>query len=285
LAIPFDRYAHGDYRLSLRVPWVPFTEDYLGSMKNDALEMMEFPGPKWFYPGRSLSLGQDNWVKLASLGPYIPSLARKRVGSMLDSDIRDMSPGHLARHPGKLFYGFEIMIDHSQYTLELFGVARDNSRKLLYTTRVGLGSREYPTPTGSYWLVRIFDKNPLWIPPNRMWAWGQSPSRSVYGGHMMPLFVKRPLKGSRNRAVPDQGLDRVAPKMKVIDSQGYRVHGTSSPWSVGGNQSHGCVRMLNSTVKQLADTLKLYAGTTTRSENANGEYVNLARPVRLFLRR
>jgi len=29
---------------------------------------------------------------------------------------------------------------------------------------------------------------------------------------------------------------------------------------------------------------KLYAGTTTRSENANGEYVNLARPVRLFLK-
>jgi lipoprotein-anchoring transpeptidase ErfK/SrfK len=71
--------------------------------------------------------------------------------------------------------------------------------------------------------------------------------------------------------------------MTMVDSGGYRVHGTDTPWSVGSAQSHGCVRMLNRTVKVLADQLKMYVGTTTRGESANGPYVNLARPVKITL--
>jgi hypothetical protein len=129
--------------------------------------------------------------------------------------------------------------------------------------------------------VRIYDDKPLWIPPqDRWWAWGQRPSHSVYGGHMMPFFKK---VRDRSAGSADHGLDLVAPRMKMIDAGMYRIHGTDSPWSVGSSQSHGCVRMLNATVEQLADALKMYAGTTTRGRSANGPYVNLARPVKLIL--
>ena len=87
---------------------------------------------------------------------------------------------------------------------------------------------------------------------------------------------KRPVRKSSKH---EFNLDKIAPKMRIIDSGAYRVHGTDSPWSVGTNQSHGCIRMKNSTVKALADTIKLYVGTTERGESPNGTYVKLARPV------
>ena len=65
-------------------------------------------------------------------------------------------------------------------------------------------------------------------------------------------------------------LDSVAPQMKVIDTGGYRVHGTDSPWSIGSSQSHGCVRLLNKEAKRLSNTLKMYVGTTTRGQTPNG---------------
>jgi hypothetical protein len=195
------------------------------------------------------------------------------------------SVGKLAAQPGDLFEGFEIRIDRSKFQVRLYGIYEPGKEKLLQEFKAGLGSYEYPTPRGRYFILRVFDKNPLWIPPrNREWAWGQRPSRSVYGGHMMPFFSKIPVKGYRRRsALPDQGLDRIEPPMRVLDAGAYRIHGTNSPWSVGSNQSHGCVRMRNPEVEQLADTIKLYAGTTVRGETPNGEYIDLARPVRLWL--
>jgi hypothetical protein len=123
----------------------------------------------------------------------------------------------------------------------------------------------------------------LWIPPaTREWAYGQRPSRSVYGGHMMPFFNKKPANRSKDEAVITE-LDDVAPQMEMVDTETYRIHGTDSPWSVGSSQSHGCVRLLNSSVRQLSDTLKMYVGTAVRGETPNGTYINLARPVKLVL--
>ena len=32
----------------------------------------------------------------------------------------------------------------------------------------------------------------------------------------------------------------------------FRIHGTNEPWSIGGNVSSGCIRMLNEHVSELA---------------------------------
>lgn len=236
-------------------------------------------GAEWFFPGRSMRSLYERWTRLASLKPMTP-VHSGQGRRLLDSPDGTLTAGSLVGNPTSLYSRLEIRVNKAEFRLELFGF-RGMERTLIYSTKVGLGSPDFPTPRGSFYVCRIFDDKPLWIPPpDRWWAWGQMPSRSVYGGHMMPFFKKVKSKGSDPAA--DQA-DLVEPEVKMIDAGMYRIHGTDSPWSVGSGQSHGCVRMKNSTVKILADSLKQYVGTTTRGRTANGPFVNLARPVKLVL--
>jgi len=244
----------------------------------------DFPSDQLFPGISSLQPLQDGLTRLASLEPGT-AIANSGVGSLIDSWDGLESAGRLVGNPIDLYSHFVIKVSRSQYTVELYGMNGVNKPKLLFDCRAGLGSPEYPTPSGSYYLLRIFDDHPLWIPPqDRDWAYGMAPSHSVYGGHMLPLFIKKQVK----RPEPKDGelvesLDRIAPPVEMVDSGGYRVHGTDSPWSIGGRQSHGCVRLLNSSVKKLADTLKMYAGTTYRDRSPNGTFISLARPVKIVL--
>ena len=223
----------------------------------------------------------EGLAKLASLNPYVP--AAKRDGEKLLDFWEGFSslPGSLVGDPVNLYSSFVVEVDRANYRVSLYGRRNGDDKSLLYTCRAGLGSAEYPTPRGTYYLLRIFDDHPIWIPPqDREWAWGQMPSRSVYGGHMLPLFMKKTGKGSDDIV---EDLDCVSPPAQMVDSGGYRVHGTDSPWSIGSAQSHGCIRLLNSSVKRLADTMKMYVGTTNRGETPNGTYITLARPVKIVL--
>lgn len=258
---------------------IPFREDHLRKQKEAIQKTSET-----FLPGAA-SLGSlpERLDRLASLDPMVPA-ARKLGRMILDSGESFSSSGRLVGDPASLFSGFEAQVDKSKFTLKLYGIKNSGDRTLLFECRTGLGSSEFPTPRGSYYLVKIFDDHPIWVPPkDRDWAYGQAPSRSAYGGHMMPLFKKSPIKDGSKVNQPLTTLDIVAPSMNLADTGTYRVHGTDSPWSIGSSQSHGCVRLLNRDAKRLADTLKLYVGTTTRGQTENGPYVNLARIVRLNL--
>ncbi len=215
--------------------------------------------------------------------PHGPS-PLERSASLVDSTKVMDATGRLARSPGGVYSHLEIHVNRSKFIVYLYGVTHRGDRKELFWCKAGLGSPEYPTPTGSFYILRIFDDHPLWIPPpDRDWAYGLTPSRAVYGGHMMPFFTKIQEKGRGRDSVDDEGLDRIAPEMKMVDAGAYRIHGTDQPWSMGQRQSHGCVRLLNKSVKELADLLKLYVGTTNEGTAANGRYVDLRRPVRLTL--
>ena len=39
----------------------------------------------------------------------------------------------------------------------------------------------------------------------------------------------------------------------------FRIHGTNEPWSIGGNVSSGCIRMLNAHVSELARMVEVGA--------------------------
>ncbi len=258
---------------------LPFTEDHLRKQKESADKASNA-----FFPGMgSLGLLPERWTRLASLHPIVPA-ARRLGTAILDSGESFSSAGRLVGDPVSLFSSFEVLVSKSDYTLKFYGMKNGRDRTLLFDCRTGLGSPEFPTPRGTYYLVRIFDDKPIWIPPPSDWAYGQAPSRSAYGGHMIPLFKKVPAKDGGKGDEVVNVLDSVAPQMKVIDTGGYRVHGTDSPWSIGSSQSHGCVRLLNKSAKRLSDTLKMYVGTTTRDKTPNGPYINLARPVRLILK-
>ncbi len=234
-----------------------------------------FPGEEAF------SRLQENWLKLAALGSG-RTCFRNPGSGLLDPNDGLESAGKLVAYPVNLYNDFEIRVDRDRYTLELYASRNGRDRTRLFQCRTGLGSSEFPTPKGSYYIVQIYDDHPLWVPPPRDWAYGQSPSRSVYGGHMMPFYQKRAQKEGKDEELVSE-LDDISPQYQLLDTKTYRIHGTDQPWSVGSAQSHGCVRLLNKTVKQLADTLKMYVGTTVRGESENGTYINLARPVKLVL--
>lgn len=228
----------------------------------------------------SRRFGPDHPLLPAPGAPVVkPASAQE---GLLDVEELISSKANPATDPAKDFTSFEVLVDTKKYTIELYGAGPSGRRTRLYDARVGLGSTDYPTPKGAYFLTLIYDDHPLWIPPPRDWAWGQAPSRSVYGGHMMPFFRKIPARGKAADNTIEE-LDNIAPEQKMVDGGMYRIHGTDSPWSVGSAQSHGCVRMRNKDVARLADILKSHVGTGERGQSANGSYVNLARPVRLIL--
>ena len=247
--------------------------NYEKNTLNDAL----FPG------ATSVDVISQSLVKLASLSPAFDQNSNSI--SVLDSHEKLGSFGKLASEPLNVYNHFLIEVDKASFTVELSGFKDTGEKTLLYSCRAGLGSPEYPTPRGTFYIIRIFDDNPWWIPPqDREWAAGEVASRTVYGGHMMPLFSKYSALPNKKTELTLDDEDVVAAPIKMVDVGAYRIHGTNSPWSIGSGQSHGCVRLLNKTVAQLSDTLKMYVGTTTRGQTANGVYINLAKPVKMVLR-
>ena len=180
---------------------------------------------------------------------------------------------------GKYNY-LEIQVSHSSHEFRLYGLRPKGDKEVLYETKVGLGSGEFPTPVGVYYVTHIYDDDPWWIPPrDRAWAAGQSPSRKVYGGTMAPLLKKRTV---RSRRQPPQSYDLIDAKVRV-DDYGYRFHGTNQPRSIGHNQSHGCVRMIPNDARKVASLIKEYVGIASEKNDENGKFVVLRNPVRLNL--
>lgn len=180
------------------------------------------------------------------------------------------------------FSHLEIEVSHSRHFFKLVGRASGGGHEVLYECNVGLGSREFPTPQGVYYVTHIYDDSPWWIPPpNRAWAAGQSPSRRIYGGTMAPLLKKRPLKDKKSVVTSE---DKIEKKVK-LDDYGYRFHGTNAPRSIGRNQSHGCVRMIPDDAKKVAAIIKQFVGVARREESENGSYAILKAPVRLTITR
>jgi hypothetical protein len=165
----------------------------------------------------------------------------------------------------------EIYVSHSNYDL----VVAEGDRGL-FRCKVGLGSSEFPTPVGDYFITHIFDQEPWWIPPNRPWAYGKRASKAVYGGTMAPLLKKKVLRTSLD------GDDLIAMECELVDHD-YRLHGTREIWSVGLNQSHGCVRLLPKDAKRVVDIIKEQVGIKGRGQTQNGTFVILYKPVRLTI--
>ncbi len=108
-----------------------------------------------------------------------------------------------------------------------------NNRAVRYGVGVGR--------TGFGWAgtVRIGDKQewPAWRPPPEMIA------REAKRGHTLPVYMEggkgNPL-GARALYLYNRGGD-----------SGYRIHGTSEPWTIGLNVSSGCIRLVDDDVIDL----------------------------------
>ncbi|HEX6307136.1 MAG TPA: L,D-transpeptidase [Longimicrobiales bacterium] len=100
---------------------------------------------------------------------------------------------------------------------------------------VAVGTASHPTPRGSFTVQRII-WNPRWVPPDSEWAKDERP---------------------REPGDPKNPMGRV----KIFFREPtYYVHGTNAEGSIGRAASHGCVRMLNDDVIDLAQTLMEHGG-------------------------
>lgn len=104
-----------------------------------------------------------------------------------------------------------------------------NNSKLQRTYRCAVGMRRYPTPTGTWKIVKKV-KNPSWHNNGSAWA------------AKMPDFIK---PGPNNP---------LGTRALYLNASGIRIHGIprSENSSIGHAASHGCIRLKNS------DAVKLY---------------------------
>lgn len=131
---------------------------------------------------------------------------------------------------------------------------------------VTVGSPEHPTPTGSYridWLVW----NPSWNPPDSDWARDKRPEGPGWNNPMgrVKMFFHAPT---------------------------YYVHGTRAMSELGKAASHGCVRMSNRDVLEVAQVVMEHGGEA-RPPNwfkrvinrvTDTREVRLSRPVEVEIR-
>jgi hypothetical protein len=98
---------------------------------------------------------------------------------------------------------------------------------------VSVGSARYPTPVGDYLLATVI-WNPWWNPPPESgWA--------------------------RNRKPEPPGPNNPMGRVKLHMDELIYIHGTNSEGRLGAPASHGCIRMSNTDVVDLARRLHRYA--------------------------
>jgi lipoprotein-anchoring transpeptidase ErfK/SrfK len=115
---------------------------------------------------------------------------------------------------------------------------------------VSVGSARYPTPVGSYLLATVI-WNPWWNPPPESeWA--------------------------RDREPVPPGPGNPMGRVKLHMDELIYIHGTTSEGRLGAPASHGCIRMSNADVVDLARRLAKYAAPSVQ----DAELDRLARPGR-----
>ena len=100
---------------------------------------------------------------------------------------------------------------------------------------IAVGTKVKPTPLGTFG-VRHIVWNPSWVPPAEPWAKGKKPTPPAH---------------------PDNPMKVVKIFFQEPD---YYIHGTDAEDSLGSRASHGCIRMSESDVAELAQYLMDHAG-------------------------
>ena len=128
---------------------------------------------------------------------------------------------------------FDAVVDKSDYTITLFQ-RNEDGRTMLVSMPVGLGEFN-ATPTGLY-RVRVNSKlvNPHWINPRTRKEYKANDPANPIGEHWI-------------------GLEGIEDANRDVD--GYGIHGTIEPESIGRQRSMGCVRMLGDDVELVYEVL------------------------------
>ncbi|MFI8374218.1 L,D-transpeptidase family protein [Pseudomonas helleri] len=135
-----------------------------------------------------------------------------------------------------------IVINLAEYRLYYFPKDRD----VVYTFPLGIGREGWGSPVGT---TKITAKtpNPTWTPPASIKA------EHAANGDPLPNVVP---------AGPDNPL---GPFKFTLGMPGYLIHGSNAKFGIGTGTSHGCFRMFNQNVLQMASMVPV--GTPVRIIN------------------
>lgn len=187
------------------------------------------------YPGDPFTLDYvvqsgDSLSRIASRqGLGVDWRAIQRANRMTTENIRQGQHLKLIRGP------FHAVVDKSDYRLDLFAGAPDAPEEWTYirSFTVGLGEGD-GTPLGEFIVKRNSRLiNPVWVNPRT----GQR------------FAADDPLNPIGERWIGIRGLGEYA----VVE--GYGIHGTIDPGSIGQQRSMGCVRLLSGDVELVYELL------------------------------
>ena len=132
-----------------------------------------------------------------------------------------------------------IVINLAEYRLYYYPKGRD----VVYTFPLGIGREGWGSPVSTT-KVTAKTPNPTWTPPASVKA------EHAADGDILPNVVP---------AGPDNPL---GPFKFGLGLPGYLIHGSNKKFGIGMRTSHGCFRMYNNNVLEMADMVPV--GTTVR---------------------
>ena len=121
---------------------------------------------------------------------------------------------------------YRIYVDRASYSLQVY-----NQGELWLDTTIAVGTGDTPTPVGDFYLLELLK------PPN---------PKGDYGPYAFGL----------------SGFSEVLEGFAGADTAVIGIHGTNDPSALGTDVSHGCIRVENSVITELATAVPL--GTPVR---------------------
>lgn len=134
-----------------------------------------------------------------------------------------------------------IVMNLAEYRLYFF-----HKSGVVYTYPIGIGREGWDSPVNSTSIV-MKTPNPGWTPPKSILQ------EHAEAGDPLPAYVP---------PGPDNPL---GPYKLTLGLPGYLIHGSNKKFGIGMRVSHGCFRMLNPNVLELADMVPV--GTKVRIIN------------------
>lgn len=134
-----------------------------------------------------------------------------------------------------------IVMNLAEYRLYYYG-----DEGVVHTYPIGIGREGWSSPISSTSVV-MKTPNPGWTPPQSILK------EHAEMGDPLPAYVP---------PGPDNPL---GPYKMTLGLPGYLIHGSNKKFGIGMRVSHGCFRMLNHNVLELADMVKV--GTRVRIIN------------------
>jgi lipoprotein-anchoring transpeptidase ErfK/SrfK len=110
-------------------------------------------------------------------------------------------------------------------------------------------------------------------------AVGAPASPSPTGAFKIVNSISDPTWYGKGKVVPGGPNNPLGPHWLGLDLKGYGLHGTNQPDSIGHNASHGCIRLRNRDIQELAhmvnvgDQVELHGDRTPELDQIFGQPV------------